>query len=72
LEQERELVGADANDRGSGFGILGGREPLIACAGKPILESPSSIAGLTWREPRQPIEKEPSDDDKRREPKQAG
>jgi hypothetical protein len=72
LEQKRELVGADANDRGAGIGQLGGREPLVACADKPIVERLSLVAGFAWREPCHHVEEEAGKDDKRREPKQAG
>jgi hypothetical protein len=52
--------------------LLGGREPLVVDAGKPIVERLSAVAGFGRREPRQRVEKEASDDDKRREPEQAG
>jgi hypothetical protein len=72
LEQKRELISADANDRGSALGLLGSRETLVACADKPILERLSPVTRFTWREPCHHDKEEPSDDDERREPEQTG
>ena len=55
-----------------GIGQLGGREPVVACADKPIVERLSPIAGFAWREPRHHIEEEAGENDKRREATQAG
>jgi hypothetical protein len=41
-------------------------------AGKLIVQRLSPVARFAWREPRHHVEKEAGDDDKRREPEQAG